>query len=174
MRKILVASIVVLALVIAYAPGATAEMAMQGSGPTEFAFHGTFKMLSMGRGLVQLNYEVFGLNTESPPESPFYMATCNCLGSLFAAKGVYEDDSGLCIYVRPNGDKIFATYKAKGQMGGKEATKGKFTIVGGTGKCEGITGGGEYQGLHGYKSGVKDSFYTILKWNVPWRIEAKK
>jgi len=173
MRKILVASIVVLALVIAYAPGASAEMAKEGSGASELAYHGIFKMLSMGRGLVQMNYEVFGVNTGASPESPLYMTTSHCLGSFYAVKGVYEDDFGFCVYVRPDGDKVFMTYEAKGVLGEKGG-KGKFTFVGGTGKCEGITGGGEFDRLPGFQSGVKGNFYGMNKGKAHWKIEAKK
>jgi len=174
MKKILVAFILVFALVLTYAPGVTAEMAMEGSGPSELAYHGIFKMLSMGRNLVKMNWEVFGVSTGSPPESPLYMTTCHCMGSLYAVKGVYNDSTGFCVYVRPDGDKIFMTLQSKGALGGKVGQKGTFEFVGGTGKCEGITGGGEYNGIPGFQTDVKGSFFGMNKTKVHWKIEAKK
>ena len=68
----------------------------------------------------------------------------------------------------PDGDKVFATWKGSGNLG-KDA-KGTYTYVGGTGKYEGITGGGEFtrSGLQPPSKGVWAAI-TLFKgnWKLP-------
>jgi hypothetical protein len=43
---------------------------------------------------------------------------------------------------RPDGDKVYATYKGTGKLG--ESAKGTYTWTGGTGKYTGLQGACEY------------------------------
>ena len=65
-----------------------------------------------------------------------------CPGTnVIDAKKKTTKASGHCIISGADeGDVVFAEYECKGKPGG---CKGKFTITGGTGKFEGITGSGE-------------------------------
>jgi hypothetical protein len=88
---------------------------------------------------------------------------------LAIMKGIYKDDSGFCDYTRPDGDKIYSTYEATGMLGGK-AGKGTITLVGGTGKCAGIQGGGEFDRLPGFRPAAKGTFQGMNKSKVNWKM----
>jgi hypothetical protein len=60
---------------------------------------------------------------------------------VHAVKGEYDNDSGFCVYIRPDGDQFFKTYQAAGKLG--VASKGTAKIVGGSGKLAGIQGTSE-------------------------------
>ncbi len=66
--------------------------------------------------------------------------TCPGTNTIDVEKKTTEA-SGHCIITGGSeGDAVFAKYECKGKPGG---CKGKFTITGGTGKYEGITGSGD-------------------------------
>jgi hypothetical protein len=75
-------------------------------------------------------------------EGILHNSSVRCLGGMHVVNGAFEDEAGSCVYTRPDGDQIFQTSKATGKIG--VAAKGTYTLVGGTGKMTGITGGGEY------------------------------
>jgi len=56
------------------------------------------------------------------------------------AKGTKKGE-GRCIITDQEGDRVFARYTCSGDL--TESCRGPFTIVSGTGKFAGITGGGE-------------------------------
>ena len=159
----------VLLLLISTGPAIGEEIIKEGSGENTLVYTGTFKALPMEKERVQMNYEVFGVVPDAAPESPLYNATMHCLGSLHAVKGVYENDSGLCSYTRPDGDLIFLDYKATGKMGG-QGGKGTWTFVGGTGKYVGIQGSGEFDRLPGFRPSGKGTFQGINKSRGQWKI----
>ena len=97
----------------------------------------------MGEEIIQVNYDGYGIVVGETDKSLLHNATAHVVGGMLISKGVFENESGLAIYTRPDGEKIFATYKGSGQMG--KSAKGIGTIVGGTGKFAGITGTIEYQ-----------------------------
>lgn len=163
------ASLLALLLLISAGTVFGEEIVKEGSGETTMIFSGTFTALPMEKERVQMNYEVFGLIPDAPPESPIYNATFHCLGALHAVKGVYENDSGLCSYTRPDGDMIFATYKATGRLGGAGG-KGTWSYVGGTGKYVGIQGSGEFERLPGFRSSGKGTFQGMNKSKGQWEI----
>jgi hypothetical protein len=55
-------------------------------------------------------------------------------------KTMTKTGKGHCIITNDDGDRIYADYTCTGDL---EACRGPFTLVGGTGKFTGITGGGE-------------------------------
>jgi hypothetical protein len=169
MAKVSTAVILALLCLIVTGPAIGEEIVKEGSGENTLVFSGTFNALPMEKERVQMNYEVFGLIPDAAPESPTYNATVHCLGALHAVKGVYENDSGLCSYTRPDGDIVFATYKATGALGGRGG-KGTWTFVGGTGKYVGIQGGGEFDRLPGFRSSGKGTFQGMNKSKGHWKI----
>ena len=118
-----------------------AEMAKEGSGKGIVYYTSTSQVLAQGKENVVFNYEARGVSGTDDETNPFYMASDQCVGSLRAIKGEFKE-LGLCTYTRPNGDKIFMSYEAAGKLGAP--VKGTFTLVGGTGECDGITGNGEF------------------------------
>jgi hypothetical protein len=142
MKRIIVISILAFMFTLFFIPISNAEMAKEGAGQNKLFYSLQLTMLPMGDEIVQVNYEGYGVSHNETGESTFNNASIHFMGSFLAIKGVYENDSGLMCFTRPDGDQIFTTYKAAGQVG-KEA-KGTYTIVGGTGKFAGIQGQGEF------------------------------
>ena len=166
MRRIILASMLAVVLLVAFVPISNAEMAKEGSAEGKAYYTVMVNVLPMEKGRVQLSYEAYAIHSFADKDSPLYNTTGKCLGFLHVIKGEYED-SGSCVFIRRDGDKIFATYKAKGKPGG--AAKGTITIVGGTGKCTGIQGSGEFTrySLPRLEEAVHMS-YSELKFN--WKM----
>ena len=166
MKKIIVASVLALAVFIAFAPFSNAEMAKEGSAEGKAYYTVMVNVLPLEKGRAQLNYTAHTINSFADKDSPFYNTTGKCLGSLHVVKGEFNE-SGSCVLIRRGGDKIFITYKAKRKPGG--TIKGTITITGGTGKCAGIQGGGEFTrySLPRLEEAVHMS-YSELKFN--WKM----
>ena len=118
-----------------------AEMAKEGEGNYKAGMSWIPKVLPMEKERTEWQSEVFGVVVEAPENSPLFNASFYALGELHAIKGDYEE-KGFVRYTRPDGDLVFMRYEAKGKFGGERKIKGTF--VGGTGKCAGITGGGDF------------------------------
>jgi hypothetical protein len=93
-----------------------------------------------------------------------------CVGAIKAVKGVIKE-FGLCTFTRPDGDKIYVSYEATGQFG--KGVKGNMTFVGGTGKCERMTGTGEFE-RKPLKGPVKGASASVSKSTYSWKIAAAK
>jgi hypothetical protein len=142
MRKIIMTLILTIVLSVGSASVCAEEIAKEGSssGKTTWTTH--YTLLPMGKARVQINYEGYGVSQSATGEGLLHNASGHVLGGLIAVKGVYKNDSGLICFTRPDGDKIFMTYKCAGQAG--KSGKGTLTYVGGTGKFIGIQGSGEF------------------------------
>lgn len=172
MRKIIMASILALVLMVAFLPISNAEMAKEGEAPFISAYSGTFKALPMGKERLQLNYEAIGLVVEVPADSPFHNASFHYIGTLHAIKGVYKDN-GFGVYTLPNGDQVYATLKGSGTLG-KGDRKAIGTFVGGTGKCAGIEGGFQYNAAGSFRHAKKGTFQGKVKGTFHWKIPVAK
>ncbi len=143
MKKCVLSLLLVMGLVCLPALSAGAEVAKKGTVDGVLYYSGTHKTLFVKRVPVHLNYEVFGIQGLGPKTSPFFHASCHCLGSMYNTnfKTHTYVSAGTCIFTRPDGDKIVMKISAVGQGA---RGKGKWTIVGGTGKLRGITGQGTF------------------------------
>ena len=168
MKRILVASVLVLVLSVAFGPGANAEMAKEGSGGYKSAMSYKFKVLSWEKERLYMTYDVTGVMAAAPPDSPLYNATFHALGALEAIKGAYKD-GGFIIYNRPNGDKVYSTWQATGTLGGSDR-KITITFVGGTGECAGIEGGGILTGVSGLRPATKKMRQSMSVGTFHWKI----
>jgi len=136
---VLTLSIVLLA---GFGPEAQAQIPKEGTYSVTNTFSGTYKALRMGQERVQITYEAIGVSLSDTGEGLSHNTSWRCIGALHAVKGEYNDDSGFCAVIRPDGDQYFLTYKVAGKLGG--VGKGTETLVGGTGKLVGIQGSGEF------------------------------
>jgi hypothetical protein len=127
---------------LAVAADAPAPIPKEGSIGSLSTYSGTVKALPLGKDRAQISYEVMGVVISDTGEGILHNSSVRCLGGMHVVNGAFEDESGSCVYTRPDGDQIFQTSKATGKIG--VAAKGTYTLVGGTGKMTGITGGGEY------------------------------
>jgi len=140
MKKILIFSFVMMFCFVSGLANAK-EMAKEGTESGTMSYSGPVKLLTMGKELVQMNYEGLGVYIG---EGPMNNASFRFMGALQIVKGVYDNDFGLLVFTTPEGHKAFATYEAAGRIGAGGGGKGTFRYVGGTGKLAGLQGGGEF------------------------------
>ncbi len=119
-----------------------APIPKEGSTSSLSAVAGSVKVMQVGKDRLQLTFEVMGVSISDTGEGILHNASLRCVGGFHAVNGAFDDESGSCVFTRPDGDQVFATTKATGKLG--VGAKGTYTIVGGTGKMAGITGGGEF------------------------------
>ena len=117
------------------------EMAKEGSFTGKSYVTGKSKVLPMGEERLQMNYDGAGILVDDSGKGFLHLASTYILGTLHAVKGVFEE-TGFMVITATDGDKVYATYKGSGTFG--KPVKGTFTYTGGTGKCTGIQGGGEF------------------------------
>jgi hypothetical protein len=105
-------------------------------------FYVTPKMLPLDEGRVRVNHEAIGIVLSDTGSGLFHGATVHVLGGFTVEKGKYNDEQDWGVYTLQNGDKVFFTSTAAGEMKLEGGGEGKLTdtITGGTGKCAGIKG----------------------------------
>lgn len=156
-----------MALEVLFFGRAWAETAKEGESNYKAAMSWTFRTIPMEGMQLEMQFDVYGVVVDAAENSPLYNATFYALGQLHAVNGTYTE-AGFLRYTRPDGDKVFATYEAKGRLGGKREIK--YTFVGGSGKCEGISGGGDFSGVPGLKSPNEGVGMSITVGKFNWKI----
>jgi hypothetical protein len=144
------------------------EIAKEGLNRGKVYWTGSFKSLAMGKAMAQMNYEAYGVNVSDTGEGLLHFAAGHVLGGMLIVKGFYQNDSGIIHYTRTDGDEIFLKYNTSGTMA--KGGKGTATIVGGTGKFEGITGTAEFTriSLRPPEEGHFASFsISKISWKLP-------
>ena len=111
------------------AAAANAEMAKEGSGEYEMGKSGTIKVIKLGEGRAQMNWDENGVLVRAPENSPFEYASYRLIGSSHVIKSTYKGKGG-GVFTRPNGDQIFGVVEVEGEFG-KKPTGGTITIIGG-------------------------------------------
>ncbi len=164
MKKIWMVSIV-LAIVFSVSL-AFAEMPKEGSATDTIYFTGTYQILAQEKENLGVNFDARGIVSSEDENNPFYKASGQCLGTHRVIKGEFKE-LGLCTYTRPDGDQIYVSYEATGTMG--TPVKGTHTFIGGTGKCAGMTGNGEFT-RNSLKGPVKGSGANIVKRTSTWKL----
>ena len=169
MKKIVLVLILDIVLWAVFGPDANAQVPKEASTSFTMVYSSTFKALPMGQERLQMTYEVMGVAIGDTPEDFHHNTSFRCLGALHAVKGEYKDDGGFCVFIRPDGDQIFSTYKAAGKAGAGGGAKGAFTIVGGTGKLVGIQGGGELTRFV-MPPAAEGTFQGYAKWKGQYKL----
>jgi hypothetical protein len=123
-------------------PPAATPLPREGTVSSIVFSSATLNAMPLGKDRVQYSYESLGISTSQTGEGLLHNASMHCLGGFHRVNDAVDDESGSCIFTRPDGDQVFYVYKAAGKP--HIGVKGTFTYVGGTGKMEGITGGGEF------------------------------
>ncbi len=142
MRKGILVLAVAMASLVALAADAAPPVPREDSISYVNVLSGTVKVLMLGKERGQVSYEIMGVATSPTGEGLLHNSSVRCMGGFHIIKGEWDDSSGSCVYTRPDGDQVFATYKDAGKQGAP--VKGTITFVGGTGKMAGISGGGEF------------------------------
>ena len=136
-------AIATLILTVAFVASALGETPKEGTDAGTISYSGTSKALAMGEERLHMVYDMMGVLTEEPGTNfPTRAASGRCVGSMHAIKGAFDNNTGFCVYVDADGDQWFLTYQGAGQFGASQ--KGAYTLVGGTGKYQAISGSGDY------------------------------
>lgn len=167
MKKLWTIFIVMLLLTTSWSYVSGAELAKQGEGTYKAGMSWTAKAIPMEKERVEMQFDVTGVVLEAPENSPLYNATFWALSELHAVKGDYEE-RGFVRYTRPDGDLVFMKYEAKGKLGGERKIKASF--VGGTGKCAGMAGTGDFSGVGGLKPPKEGSGMSATVGKFNWKI----
>ena len=164
MKKVILASVLSVVLLIAFDSTANAQIAKEGTfSITEYASsqEADVKVIAMGEERIHCIYEGTGILVNYAGKGFLHNAGSNWLGQLHAVKGVKELETGFAVYTDGDGDKVYLTFDWKGIA--FKSSKGPGTFVGGTGKYTGITGGCEmtWRPTPGGKKGVYCGVLTL-------------
>ena len=103
-------------------------------------FHSNLKTINVG-DVVQLSYEAKGGLVADKPGGFGDRLTVRCIGSYRTLKGKIEFEYNMCEYTDPAGDKLYS--KLENVSSDADKVVNKTTLISGTGKYAGITGGWE-------------------------------
>jgi hypothetical protein len=131
-------------------------------------WHFTPKVLALGEGRSFTISEGYGIIIGEDGKGLFHEATARASAAYLMEKGVSQNYIGYICYFLKSGDRVFTTFTAEIKAGAP--TKGKATILGGTGNCAGIQGNWEYTGnpLRPAAEGILQSYNKItIKYKLP-------
>jgi len=129
-----------MAIVLLVFSSSSAQVPKEGTISALMSHSSSLKVVSMGQDRWSHSYELLGVVIADSLDYILHNASFRCVGATHIAKGTI-DDSGFCVYLRPDGDRVFGMIKMNGPIGPN--LKRTWTLDGGTGKFVGITGGGE-------------------------------
>ncbi len=104
-------------------------------------FYGASKVIAFGQDYIYGGGEAFGVWVGDTGKEMLHGVSVHPVFGWKVEKGYYTETGGT-VWTLPNGDKVYLKYISSGKPG--EAPKGTITVLGGTGKCAGIEGSGEF------------------------------
>jgi len=117
-----------------------AAQGKEGTSTDTWGGFGTAKAIQIGKDRILVATEEHNFCVSNDPM--FGHLTSHCFGVADFTKGVGQNQ-GRCVETDPAGDQIVLSYDTGNFTLGK-TFKGSLTLIGGTGKFAGITGGGTY------------------------------
>ena len=168
MKKILILLIIAVFGVIFCVSTANAEMAREGSGDYRGGKSGTFEVLQLSEGRLQINWDETGVVVDAPENSPFINTSYRALGTTHSIDGKTKANGSL-VFVCPNGDQIFGVIDTEGDVVAGPS-RGGIVIIGGTGDYTGIEGKMEFMPRPLVKSAQKGTYQGIGIGKVSWKL----
>lgn len=147
---------------------AGAELAREGTFDLRLAWSGSVEaVIAAGRDADAFVYQFLGVATNQAGEGFLHDASLHCVG-FGRAQGEAERNQGNCVYLDPDGDRLFADWQDEGTA---QRAEGSGELLGGTGKYDGITGSYTYVRL-AVRPAAEGTFqgYTARtegSWNLP-------
>ena len=137
----------ILAMVLVCIGGAIASAAeMSGSGQNMFAPK-IVESFQLPNGMMANRTLLKGFMTSDDPASPLALASMTCSGVTIVDKeGSQLSGAGTCDSVDKDGDVAFYWWRSK-------ESSGKWGFLGGTGKWDGVEGGGTYESAYAWADG---------------------
>lgn len=168
MKKIAIITVWIVAGLLYVASVGYAEMAKKGSGSYRSGKNGTFSVLNLGEGRLQMNWDETGVMVDAPENSPFVNTSYRAIGSLHSIDGNWTGN-GSIVFTCPNGDQIFGVIENAGVLG-EGPRSGGVDLIGGTGGCTGIKGRIDFMPRPEVKPSGKDMYQGIGIGKVSWKI----
>jgi hypothetical protein len=168
MKKSILVLGISLALLTISGSDALAQASKEIIEPSTSTWYSTAKVLPLGEDLRFITWEAFGVILSDEGKGLFHEATVRVLGFQLMEKGVSKNYGAYGCYFLKNGDKVFMTTTAEIKPG--IPSKGKTTLIGGTGKCIGIQGSWEHIGyaLRPAAEGIGQSYNKFtIKYALP-------
>lgn len=137
-RVWLATSLCVSALLCVSTISVAQDLPKEGPVAATAVFHSTAKVVGFA-DLAQTTYEATGGWVADKPGGFGDRLTVRCVGGYRTLKGKIESESSMCEFVDPAGDKFYS--KLENISSDPDKVMNKTTLVGGTGKYAGITGG---------------------------------
>jgi hypothetical protein len=136
-------------------------------------YYSTAKLLPQGADRAVMSYDAIGLTISDKGQGLFHQGTIRVIGSIPIEKGKWNDERGSGVWNLMNGDKVFVTIKATGEVakpGVVGITKGIVTIIGGTGKCSGIEGSFEFTRYALPSAAIEGILQSYVKANIKYKL----
>jgi hypothetical protein len=128
---------VVMAAIVSLAFAVTAWAAEMEYGGT-FCSHQKPTVLYSTPDLTVVSVESWGIETPTSTSDPWKNASVHCVGYVRITQGKMSS-TGSCLWTDPTGDAFI------GEFQGVPDKPGIWTFLSGTGKWQGIKGGGQFQ-----------------------------
>ncbi len=169
MRKCILVLGLSLFLLIISGPDILAQASKEITEPSTSTWYSTSKVVSLGEDRNFITFEATGVFISEEGKGLFHEATARSLGSFLIEKGIIKNYSGYFYIVLKNGDKVFVMYSTPDFKAGTPG-KGKTTIIGATGKSNGIQGIWDwtFYPLRPAAEGIGQSYFRhTLKYQIP-------
>jgi hypothetical protein len=120
------------------------QMAKEGTFSGVVTHSGTTKILALEEGTGVINWENKGIWREDSSAGPFHNSLMSCAGVHVLLKGIGKSH-GYCGLTDPDGDRYLFEVTKDNLKLEHGLQDGKFKLLGGTGKFNGIQGEGVYK-----------------------------
>ena len=168
MKRIILASILVIAFLLAFMPISKAEMAKEGSLSGTVTYAGTHKFIPLDKERSVVTYENFGVRVSDDKESPLHGMSTHNIGIMYFENGVGRL-RGYIFNIDKDGDKVIIELTEEASQLPPKPTSGKGKIIGGTGKFIGIEGSMEYT-RKTLKPAAEGTHQAISRGTGTWKI----
>lgn len=125
---------------------------------------GTLTVLSLEESVKAFSFDMTGFSWDTEGEGFSNAATFHCVGVLKIVGGKKTTNS-YCKYLYPDGTKVVESTKI--------GNEGTWKYLGGTGKYEGITGGGKTTTVTKAKPIIKGTFQSCNESTGTWKLTEK-
>jgi hypothetical protein len=168
MKRIIPATILVVAFLLAFVPISKAEMAKEGSASGTVTYTGSHQIIPLDKERFVIKYENFGVRVSDDKESPLHGMSTHNIGVMYFENGIGRL-RGYIFNIDKDGDKIIMELTEEASQLAPKPTSGKGKIIGGTGKFKGIQGSMEYTRRNMYPA-AKGTHQAISRGKVTWKI----
>lgn len=126
------------------------------------------KRMEQGKDQAVMSWDFIGVSLADDGKGILHNASVRCIGAAHTSSGAIDGFLNACTFTRPDGDQIFSVERyLSGKPGG--ASTGTATLVGGTGKMAGITGGSEWTRSF-VRAAAEGTFQTVTRSKMTYKL----